>query len=126
MIKDLSIIRQKLVAILKEQLAVLRVVADSEDKFEVIGTIATMQGRKKVEGIYFATVLTKPKDIRFYFFPVYTHKDKIGKLPENLQKALKGKSCFHFKYIDAALEDNLRALVRKSVQLYQADDLLIE
>lgn len=124
MTKDLAEIREKLISILKEHVGVLKITADAPNKFEVSGTIEAMQGKKKVDGIYVSTVVPKPKDVRFYFFPCYTHKDEIGELPENLQKALKGKSCFHIKYMDDELEENLKYLVSKSIKLYQKDKLL--
>ena len=100
MTKDINEIQAKLIDIIKEQMDVLRISAETENKFEVSGTIEAMQGKKKVDGIYFASVVPKPRDVRFYFFPTYTHKEQIGELPENLKKALKGKSCFHVKYMD--------------------------
>lgn len=124
MTKDVKEIREKLITILKDHLDVLKITSDTYEKFEVLGTIEAMQGKKKVDGIYFSTVVPKPKDVRFYFFPTYTHKEQIGELPEDLKKALKGKSCFHIKYIDAELENNLKSLVKKSVALYQNDGLL--
>ncbi|MDW3652505.1 MAG: hypothetical protein R8P61_35840 [Bacteroidia bacterium] len=124
MITDIQEIREKLVDMLKEHLEVLKINVDSYEKFEVSGTIEAMQGKKKVEGIYFSTVAPKAKDVRFYFFPCYTHKEKLGELPENLQKALKGKSCFHIKKMDEEFVNNLRDLVKRSVKLYQEDGLL--
>ena len=124
MTKDINEIQSKLIDILKEQIDVLKISAETENKFEVSGTIEAMQGKKKVDGIYFASVVPKPKDVRFYFFPTYTHKEQIGELPENLKKALKGKSCFHVKYIDDEFEDNIKELVETAVKLYQADGLL--
>ena len=124
MTKDLNEIQETLTNILKGHLGVLKISAHTDAKFEVSGTIPAMQGKKKVDGIYFSSVVPKPKDIRFYFFPTYTHKEEIGELPENLQKALKGKSCFHIKYMDTELEDNLKALVEKAIGLYQDDGLL--
>lgn len=124
MTKDLNEIRETLTSILKEHSSVLKVTADTDVKFEVAGTVEAMQGKKKVDGIYFSSVVPKPKDVRFYFFPSYTHKDQLGELPENLKKALKGKSCFHIKYMDDDMESNLKDLVKKSVELYQADGLL--
>lgn len=121
---DINEIRQKLIAILKEHSGVLKVTMDTEAKFEVSGTIEAMQGKKKVEGIYFSSVVPKPKDVRFYFFPTYTHKEQLGELPEDLKKALKGKSCFHIKKMDDAFENNLKELVKKAVGLYQEDGLL--
>lgn len=124
MTKDLKQIQKTLINLLKQQLEVLKITSDSEEKFEVTGTVAAMQGKKKVEGIYFATVLPKPKDIRFYFFPIYTHKEAIGDLPENLKKALKGKSCFHIKYMDEDLEKNLKNMINRAVEVYQSAGLL--
>ena len=124
MTKDINEIQAKLIDILKEQIDVLKISAETENKFEVLGTIEAMQGKKKVDGIYFASVVPKPKDVRFYFFPTYTHKEQIGELPENLKKALKGKSCFHVKYMDDEFEDNIKELVKTAVKLYQADGLL--
>ena len=124
MTKDINEIQAKLIDILKEQIDVLKISAETENKFEVSGTIEAMQGKKKVDGIYFASVVPKPKDVRFYFFPTYTHKEQIGELPENLKKALKGKSCFHVKYMDDEFENNIKELVETAVKLYQADGLL--
>lgn len=124
MTTDIDEIREKLIAILKEHVGVLKITAESEDKFEVCGTIEAMQGKKKVDGIYFSSVVPKPKDVRFYFFPAYTHKEQLGELSENLQKALKGKSCFHIKKMDDELESNLKDLVQKSISLYQEDGWL--
>mgnify|MGYP001455552244 FL=1 len=124
MTKDINEIQAKLIDIIKEQMDVLRISAETENKFEVSGTIEAMQGKKKVDGIYFASVVPKPRDVRFYFFPTYTHKEQIGELPENLKKALKGKSCFHIKYMDNEFEENLKELVKTAVKLYQADGLL--
>lgn len=124
MSKDLNEIRSRLKSLLLQHQSVLKITTDSEDKFEVAGTIATMQGKKKVDGIYFATVMMKPKDVRFYFFPAYTHKEQLGELPEDLKKALKGKSCFHIKQMDDDMEEQLRDLIKRSVDCYQADGLL--
>lgn len=124
MTKDLDQIKQTLIGVLKEHSNVLKVTAETDVKFEISGTIEAMQGKKKVDGIYFSSVIPKPKDVRFYFFPAYTHKEQLGELPENLKKALKGKSCFYIKYMDDALEQNLKEMVQKSIALYQADGLL--
>jgi hypothetical protein len=124
MTKNIEEIRETLVGILEEHKAVLRVTSDTFEKYEVTGTVEAMQGKKKVEGFYFASVVPKPKDVRFYFFPAYTHMQKLGELSDNLKKALKGKSCFHIKYMDEDLKSDLEDLVDRSVILYKADGLL--
>jgi len=124
MTTDVMEMRNLLIEVLKEHVGALKINHEADDKFEVSGTVETMQGKKKVDGIYFSTVIPKSKDVRFYFFPVYTHKDQLGELPENLKKCLKGKSCFHIKKMDDELLKSIKALVAKSIEVYKKDGLL--
>mgnify|MGYP001084201968 CR=1 FL=1 len=117
-------IHNQLVELLKNHLGPLRITSDKKEKFEVSGTIPAMQGRQKVDGFYFASVVPKTKDVRLYFFPIYTHKVEIGELSENLKKALKGKSCFHIKKIDDEFKSELKNLIDKSIKVYQNHGLL--
>jgi hypothetical protein len=115
---------ERLTSMLRAHEGDLRITSDSPEKFEVTGTREAIQGKKKVDGFYFATVLPKPKDVRFYFFPVYTHVDKIGELGPELKKMLKGKSCFHIKKWDDDIEKELDGLIKKAIDLYKKDDLI--
>lgn len=125
MTKDINEMWLILKSLLKNHENVFNIVSDSEEKFEVIGTKAVMQGKQKVEGHYFATLIPKPKDLRFYFFPAYTHADEIKVLMnETLTKFLKGKSCFHIKKVDDAVIENLKVIIDRGVDLYQKDGLL--
>ncbi len=124
MTKDLSKIQNILIALLKKHIGDLKITKNTNDNFEVSGTIEAMQGKKKVNGIYFASIVPKPKDIRFYFFPIYTHKNEIGELPDNLKKCLKGKSCFHVKYMDVDLQGNFQKMIDKGVQIFKKSGLL--
>ena len=125
MTKDLETIALKLKGILNKHQNVFKVTSVKPENFEVSGTIPTMQGKKKVEGIYFASVVPKPKDVRFYFFPLYTHKDKVDPmLNDNTRKLLKGKTCFHVKHLTPEIEHNLQELTDKAVELYQHDGWL--
>lgn len=124
MTKDVSEMRERIVTLLKAHLGDLQVVADTPEKFEVKGTVEAMQGKTKVDGFYFSTVVPKPKDVRFYFFPTYTHKEQLGELSPQLQKCLKGKSCFHIKQMDDELEAQLKQLIAQAVILYKQDGLL--
>ena len=83
-----------------------------------------MQGKQKVDGIYFASVVPKPKDIRLYFFPIYTHAAGFENISEGLQKCLKGKSCFHIKKLSPELESDITAMVKRGVDLYKKDELI--
>ena len=125
MTKDIPEMREILVSLLQEHDKYFQVRSDSFEKYEVAGTVETMQGRQKVDGIYFASIVPKPKDVRFYFFPIYTHKGQIGDLPESIQKALKGKSCFHIKKIDDEIAKALRDLIGKGVEVYKKEGWLV-
>ena len=102
----------------------LQVVADTDQKFEVWGTIPAMQGKKKVEGHYFASVIRKPKDIRLYYFPIYTHPELNDLLSPELSKCLKGKSCFHIKKMDESMQEEIAKLMDKGVATYQEHGLI--
>ena len=83
-----------------------------------------MQGKQQVDGIYFASVVPKPQDIRLYFFPIYTHVAEFEGLSDALRKCLKGKSCFHIKQLSPDLETEIGAMVAKGVAIYARDGLI--
>ena len=116
-------IMQKLRELLLEHVPPLKVRQDDENGFEVAGTKAVMQGKKKVDGFYFASLVPKPKDVRFYFFPVYTDPGQFN-VSEKLQKMLKGKSCFHIKTLDEDLVFEIRGMIIRGVETYLAKDLI--
>lgn len=101
----------------------LQIHKEGEEGFELAGRKPVLQGKQKVEGHYFANTVIKPKDLRFYFFPIYTHPDDF-QLSEALQKALKGKSCFHLKNLGEAERKELDVLMRHGVTLYQKEGLI--
>ena len=124
MAADLQSIQKTLQDILRAHAPALKISKENEKVFEVTGTKAVMQGKQKVDGHYFASVVPKPKDVRLYFFPIYTHKEAIGELSPTLQKFLKGKSCFHIKKIDAELEEEIKGMVQRGVDAYINDELI--
>ncbi len=125
MTKDLQEIKSILTEILTNHKKVLKFKGENSSSMEASGTIEAMQGKKKVDGIYFASVVEKPKDIRLYFFPIYTHvKDFENTLSDELKKSLKGKSCFHIKAISDEIKIELQQMVNKGIVLFQKDGLL--
>jgi hypothetical protein len=105
-------------ALLSRYPDVLKVSKQGPEGMEVIGTFPVQQGRQKVEGHYFASTLIKPKDVRLYFFPIYTHPEQF-ELSEDLQKCLKGKSCFHIKRLNTALSTEIKQMIARGVTIYQ-------
>lgn len=124
MTKDPSKIYGKLSGILKELTPPLKVGKEDEQSLEIKGTKEAMQGKQKVDGYFFAGLNQKPKDVRLYYFPIYTHADAFGEISEPLRKALKGKSCFHIKKLDEALEKEIREMADKGLRIYQKEGLV--
>lgn len=121
---DLSEIRVALLSVLTRHVPPLKIRTDNDTTFEVAGTKEAMQGKQKVDGFYFASVVPKPGDVRFYFFPNYTHPAAFAGMSEDLKKCLKGKSCFHIKKLSPEMEAEIGDMVRKGVALYQQDGLI--
>jgi hypothetical protein len=113
-------IEQTLRAVLKAQVPKLRVRKDVADVLEMCGTKEVMQYKQKVDGYYFASIVPKPKDVRLYYFPIYTHPTEFS-LSDDLRKALKGKSCFHIKKLSPEMEKEIGEMVKKGVRLYEKD-----
>ena len=123
MIKSVEEIAGYLKAALSDHEPHLKIRVDTENNFEVAGTKPGMQGRQKVDGFFFANIVPKPKDVRLYFFPIYTHPDQF-ELSADLQKALKGKSCFHIKKITPEMGAEINGMIKKGVDIYLNDGLI--
>jgi len=123
-IKNLSEIQGRLKDMFKAHIPPLKVDKDDENVFEVTGTKATIQGKKKVQGYYFGSVVPKPLDIRVYYFPIYTHAKKFHWISNELRKCLKGKSCFHFKKLNPGLENEIEKMIKVGRELYEFEKLI--
>jgi hypothetical protein len=123
-IRELQEIEGVLKQMLLSHVPPLQIRNKTPDNFEAAGTVPAMQGKQKVDGFYFASIVAKPKDIRFYFFPIYTHADAYSDISDELRKCLKGKSCFHIKNLSADLKQEIEAAIAKGVALYQKDGLI--
>lgn len=98
--------------------------ADARGNAEYAGTLPVMQGKQKVDGHYFASIVPKDKDCRFYFFPIYTHVDQIQQPSTELSKMLKGKSCFHIRNWSDDLRSEISRMIKEGVELYKNDGLI--
>lgn len=121
---DLKEIEGAFKAMLTSLAPSVKIRVDNEKTFEAAGTIPAMQGKQKVDGYYFASVMPKPKDVRLYFFPIYTHADAFSDVSDELRKCLKGKSCFHVKKLSPELESEFDNMIKKGAELYKKDGLI--
>ena len=124
MITDPKEISEIIKSILKKHVPPLKIRKDSATAFEVWGTKEITMGKKKVDGIYFATIVPKPKDARFYFFPIYTNPKNFENISEKLRKCLKGKSCFYIKNLDAELEKDIKLMIKTGVTIYKKGKMI--
>jgi hypothetical protein len=79
---------------------------------------------KKLKEIFFAGVRVNTGKVGFYFFPIYTYPDRFRDLPPELEKALTGKSCFHFRKLDEPLEKHVADLLERGFRLYSKEKLI--
>jgi len=117
-------IQTALLNLLKAHIPPLQIRKENENVFEVAGTKVAMQGKQKVDGFYFGSVVPKKKDIRLYYFPIYTHVDAFSWISDDLRLCLKGKSCFHIKKLSIELEEEIQKMIEWGIQLYIKDDLI--
>jgi len=124
MIKDVAEIQNWLIDTLRRQIPALRVTKDTGAVMEVIGTVPCMQGKQKVEGMYFGSVVPKPKDCRLYFYPIYTDPDRFTHISEPVRKYLKGKSCFHIKNVTDENKAEIEEMIALGVDIYKEKGLI--
>ena len=110
---ELFDIQTSLQKLLKEHVPPLQVRKEQEQVFEVAGTKEAMQGKQKVDGFYFASVVPKPKDIRLYFFPIYTDPKEFEWISEDMRKCL-----------DQPLFQEMKRMIRKGVEIYLLQGLI--
>jgi hypothetical protein len=77
-----------------------------------------IEGRKRKE-VYFAGLIAQKGYVGFYFMPVYTHADQKQLFAPELLALLKGKSCFHVRRLDEALERHVEAALARGFELYR-------
>lgn len=121
---NLAEIQSTLQNIFKTHVPPPQIRKEDENVFEVAGTKEAMQGKQKADGCYFGSIVPKPKDIRLYYFPIYTHASEFTWISDELRKCLKGKSCFHIKKLDDELIGDISAMISKGIDLYEKDDLI--
>ncbi|MCM2272505.1 MAG: DUF1801 domain-containing protein [candidate division Zixibacteria bacterium] len=78
----------------------LTATSDFEGRYELVSKKEVeIAGRKRKE-ISFAAAIVQSNYVGFYFMPVYADPSVTKKMPPELMKTLKGKSCFHIKSLD--------------------------
>ncbi|MCG8514159.1 MAG: hypothetical protein MI740_08460 [Halanaerobiales bacterium] len=114
----------KMKSLLSSYVPPLVVAVDEDGHYEIKGNKDVIVGKRKVNGIFFASVIIRKHHVGFYFFPIYTHRENFSHTPEHLMKLLKGKSCFHLKKYDDAVFEAIDQILVKGFGIYKEDDWL--
>ena len=98
--------------------------SDTDKNYGLYGKKTVTAYNKEVDGMYFASAVVNKNFIGFYFFPIYTHPQAFGKVPPELKKCLKGKSCFHIKTEDEEVLSQIDAILDQGYRLYKREGWL--
>ena len=93
--------------------------SDTDKNYGLYGKKTVTAYNKTVEGMYFASAVVNKNFIGFYFFPIYTHPQEFTKIPPEIRKCLKGKSCFHIKNEDEELLSQIDGILEQGIKVYK-------
>lgn len=74
---------------------------------------------RKAQPTYFAGITRQKEYVGLYVMPVYSHPKKFNKLSDELQKALKRKSCFRIKTLTLERLIEIEAMLARGYNLYK-------
>ena len=90
-----------------------------ESRYELTSTKAVMFAGRKRDGVYFGAAIIQSAYVGFYLMSVYADPALTKKMPADLMKTLKGKSCFHIKKLDAPLKRQIAEALKISFEYYK-------
>jgi hypothetical protein len=76
-----------------------------------------IEGRKK-DGLYLASILVQKGYVGFYLMPAYDKVFLTKNVGTDLQRLLKGKTCFHIKKMDNQLKGQVQNAIEAGYKCY--------
>ena len=73
---------------------------------------------RKHNRLYFASLIGQKGFVGFYFMPIYGSQKLKDALPPELRKLLKGKACFHVKWLTPGLKKDISAALEAGYKAY--------
>jgi hypothetical protein len=117
--KDLIKIYKRLKSILKKYENPLKPKFDLDSKYDLWSfKDLEIEGRRRKE-VFFVGLIIQSKYVGFYYMPVYSDVNLLDIFKPELLKTLKGKSCFHIKYLDDILEKQIKEALEIGYKLYK-------
>ncbi len=118
--KDLVTIFKRLKSILKKyESPPVTAKWDLDSKYDLWSVKDVVIGGKNRKEVSFAALIIQSNYVGFYFMPVYGDPSLSDVFGQDLMKLLKGKSCFHIKYLDRNLEEQIESALRKGYDMYE-------
>jgi hypothetical protein len=78
----------------------------------------------KGRAVYFGSVHIKKNFVSLYVMPVHIYEDLRNQISPELQKIMKGKSCFNFTTLAKDQLAELKKIIRDGYELYKNDGLI--
>ncbi len=97
----------------------LTVVSKFDSRYELVSKKEVEIAGRKFKELYFGAAIIQKNYVGFYMMTIYMHTELIEKIPENLKKCLKGKSCFHIKKWDAQMKKDIEKTVKDGFDCYK-------
>ena len=94
---------------------------EQKPALHIYGSRTVSIAGRKPQPTYVAGIVRQKAYAGFYHMPVYSHPEEF-KLSDELEKARKGKSCFHIKTSDPALVAEIEELLIIGIELYRRLD----
>jgi hypothetical protein len=90
-----------------------------ESRYELVSKKeVVIAGRKKPE-MYFGAAIIQSTYVGFYLMYPYCAPENLKKIPAELRKTLKGKSCFHITSLDATLKKQITDTLKLAFDFYK-------
>ena len=90
-----------------------------ESRYELTSTKEVVFMGKKREGVYFGAAIIQSSYVGFYLMFPYVSPENRKKIPAELLKTLKGKSCFHITSLDATLKKQIADTLKMAFDFYK-------
>ena len=116
---DLNQMFATLKALLQEYHPPLQPKVEDGSHFDLWSTKDVVIDGRTRKAVFFASVIIQKGYVGFYYMPVYAEPDMRARLPPELLKLLKGKSCFHIKRLDPLLVEQINQVLRSGFESYQ-------
>lgn len=117
--EDKTLLFDRLKTLLQPVLSQLKSQSGKPGEYHLTGEKEVILDTKKIEGMYFASVIIQKNHVGFYFFPIYTDTRHFEGIDPLLRKCLKGKSCFHITKNNDRIFEAVETLLKKGLKLYR-------